>query len=108
MVEVLVALVVVSVGLLGMAGASALSLRAATSAARERRAVRRVDLRLAALSAGGCTHAASGTQYDPGAGVGERWTVGTAVRGVVMVEVTAWWVDAGRPRTLALRSALLC
>jgi hypothetical protein len=107
-VEVLVALVVVSVGLLGMAGTSALSLRTATSAAVERRAVHRLTLRLAVLSAGGCTRAVSGAQDDPGDGVRERWIVGVVTPEVAMVEATAQWREGGRPRALALRSALLC
>jgi prepilin-type N-terminal cleavage/methylation domain-containing protein len=106
--EVLVALVIVSVGLLGMAGTSALSLRAATSAARERRAVGRLALRHATLLAGGCAHAVGGARDDPGDGVRERWTVGPPARGVVMIDATAQWRDGDRPRTLQLRSALLC
>ena len=107
-VEVLVALVIVSVGLLGMAGTSALSLRSATSAAVERRAVDRLAHRLAALSAAGCTRAAGGERGDAGDGVTERWTIGAAAQGVAMVEATAQWRDGGRPRELVLRSALLC
>jgi len=107
-VEVLVALVVVSVGLLGIAGASALSLRSATAAALERHAVRRLTVRHAALAAGGCALAAAGVHEDSGGGVRERWTVGAPTGGVAFVDVTARWRDRGGPRALVLRGAILC
>src|SRR6476661_1454215 len=50
-VEVLVALVVVTVGLLGVAGASAMALRASNAALRERAAITRARTRLALLGA---------------------------------------------------------
>jgi prepilin-type N-terminal cleavage/methylation domain-containing protein len=107
-VEVLVALVIVSVGLLGMAGTSALLLRTATSAAREQRAVRRLDFRLAALAAAGCGRAAGGAAQDPGDGVRERWTVGTAEGGAALLDATAEWRDGRGLRAMSLRSAILC
>lgn len=107
-VEVLAALVVVSVGLLGMAGTSALSFRAATAAGRERRAVARLQLRLAMLSATGCRRAASGVEAGAVDGVLVRWTVADAVGGAALIEASAEWVEGGRSRSLALRSALLC
>ena len=107
-VEVLVALVIVSVGLLGIAGASALALRTATAAAREGQAVRRLHLRLAALTAAGCGRAEGGLAADPGDGVRERWTVGAPVRGAALLEATAEWRVGATTRALVLRSALLC
>ena len=107
-VEVLVALLVLSVGLLGLAGASALSLRTATSSAVERRAVHRLALRHAALSARGCVPAVVGVHEESGGGVREQWTVHAPARGVAMIEATARWLDGGRPRALVLRSAILC
>lgn len=106
--EVLATLVVVSVGLLGIAGASALSLRSATAAGLERRAVRRLAVRHATLSAGGCTRAAAGVHEDSGGGVRERWTVSAPMGGVALIDVTARWRDGARPRALALRGAILC
>ena len=107
-VEVLVALLVLSVGLLGLAGASTLSLRTATSAALERRAVHRLALRHAGVSARGCARAGGDVYEDSGGSVRERWTVGAPARGVAMIEATAAWRDGGRPRALVLRSAILC
>jgi Tfp pilus assembly protein PilV len=107
-VEVLAALVVVSVGLLGMAGTSALALRTSVASARERRALGRVELRLAALASAGCAAAAGGSAPDAGDGVRERWTVEAARRGAAMVEATAEWEENTRSRAMVLRSALLC
>ncbi len=107
-VEVLVALVILGVGLLGMAGSSVLLLRAGTSAALEQRAVRRLELRLASLIANGCGRAISGTQETAGDGVLERWTVEAAAHGAALIEASAQWRDGARARRLVLRSALLC
>ncbi len=107
-VEVLVALVILGVGLLGMAGSSALLLRTATSAALEQRAVRRLELRLASLIANGCGRAMSGTQENASDGVLERWTVEAAAHGAALIEASAQWRDGARARHLVLRSALLC
>jgi Tfp pilus assembly protein PilV len=107
-VEVLAALVVVAVGLLAMAGTSALSLRTAMAAARERRAVQRALTRLAILSAAGCGRAASGALDAPAEGMRERWVVTTPRAGVVMMDEWVEWQGGGRPRSLLLESALLC
>lgn len=108
LVEVMAALVIVSVGLLGMAGASTLSRRVASAAARELGALRRLELRLASLSAAGCARASSGAHDDPTESVRESWTVDAPSSGVVLVDATARWSEGGRPRVLTLRSALLC
>ncbi len=105
-VEVLVALVLVAVGLLAIAGTSALSLRTATSASRERLAVRQVDRRLARLTAAGCASAATGT--DSVQGMRERWSVADSGGGVASIEASVEWQAGARRRALTLRSALVC
>jgi Tfp pilus assembly protein PilV len=106
-VEVLVALMLVSVGLLGMAGTSALLLRTATTAARERSATRRAMSRLAALAAGGCARASSGALEEPG--VRERWRVAPPRAGIALVEASIDWQGrSSQRRTVLLQSALLC
>jgi len=107
LVEVLVALVVVTVGLLGVAGASALALRASSAALRERATVTRMRTRLALLSAAGCANAAGGQLSLP-AGLEDRWTVDPAVNGVRLVELRGEWDDVDHRRSVVLRSALLC
>lgn len=106
-VEVLVALMVVAVGLLGVAGASATALRASNAAMRERSAISRARTRLALIHAAGCAAAADG-ERKLGNGLADRWTVAAAVNGVRMVDVSVEWDDLGRRRAFHVRSALLC
>jgi prepilin-type N-terminal cleavage/methylation domain-containing protein len=106
-VEVLVALIVVAIGMLGVAGASALALRASSAALRERAATTRARTRLAMLEAAGCASATDG-ELPLGGGLADHWTIGSAANGARMVEVRAQWDDVGRRRTLVLRGALLC
>jgi Tfp pilus assembly protein PilV len=107
-VEVITALVILSVGLLGMAGTSALALRTAVTTTRERRALRRLELRLAALSAAGCARAASGADLLGRDSLREQWTVAAAARGAALVDATVRWGEGSRVRTVARRSAILC
>jgi Tfp pilus assembly protein PilV len=107
-VEVLTALVIVSVGLLAMAGTSTLSLRAAAAAARDRRALRHLDLRLAALTAAGCERAAGGAAADSRDSVHERWTVAPPLLGAALVDATVEWREGARMRSIVRRSAILC
>jgi Tfp pilus assembly protein PilV len=108
LVEVLFALVLVSVGLLGMAGSSALALRSAASAAREHRAARIAGARLARLTAAGCVAAQSGAERDDATGVTEQWTVDPRQGASATVQVHAEWMDGGRARSLTLQGGLLC
>lgn len=103
----LVALLVVTVGLLGVAGASAMALRTSGAALRERAAVTRARSRLAQLAAAGCAAAADG-EVRVGGVIVERWSVGPAVNRVRAVQVRTDWDDVGRRRTLLLPGALLC
>lgn len=107
-VEVLTALVVLTVGLLGMAGSSALALRTTSASTLERRALRRLDLRHAALASAGCSRAASGMAEDTRNGLREWWIVGPVVRGAVLVDAGVEWRDGAKVRTLARRGGLLC
>ena len=102
------ALVVVSVGILGIAGTSALSLGSIRAAERELGALRRLELRLAALTAAGCSDAVGGDLGAAGDAERETWTVEAASRGVALVEATIRWQEHGRPRRLTLRSAIVC
>jgi prepilin-type N-terminal cleavage/methylation domain-containing protein len=106
-VEVLVALIVVAVGLLGVAGTAAIALRSSSAATREQLAVSRARTRLALLESAGCSRAASGERLHH-AGLLDRWIVGPLTNRVRLVHVSADWDDTGRRRTLTLRSALLC
>jgi prepilin-type N-terminal cleavage/methylation domain-containing protein len=107
-VEVLVALVLLAVGLLGVAGNSAITVRASGGAARERRAVQRADDRLAALREQGCALARSGMLVDPGAALTERWTVASPSVGAALVDVEVRWRAPAGQRLLLLRGGILC
>jgi prepilin-type N-terminal cleavage/methylation domain-containing protein len=107
-VEVLVALVLLAVGLLGVAGNAAIAVRGSGGAARERRAVQRAGDRLAALREQGCVVARSGTLTDPAAALTEQWTVGSASSGAALVDVEVRWRAPAGPRVLLLRGGILC
>jgi prepilin-type N-terminal cleavage/methylation domain-containing protein len=107
-VEVLAALVIVSVGLLGMAGTATLSLRTVATARRERQALRRLALREAALAADGCARATGGLESDARDSLREHWTVAAPRGGAALVEVGVVWREGGQVRSIAHRSAILC
>ena len=107
-VEVLVALVLLAIGLLGVAGNGAIAMRASGGAARERRAAQRAVDRLAVLRAQGCAAARSGTLADPRAALEERWTVGAVTGGAALVDAEVRWRAPAGPRVLLLRGGMLC
>ena len=107
-VEVLVALVLLSVGLLGVAGNGAIAVRAASAAARERRAAQRAADRVALLRAQGCAVARGGLLVDSSAALTERWTVGATTSAAVPIDVEVRWRAPSGARTLLLRSGMLC
>jgi len=106
--EVVVALTLLAVAMLGMAGSSAITVRTTGAALRERRAVQRAADRLATLRALGCAAARSGTASDAWLALDERWTVTPAANGVALLNEQVRWRAAGGVRTLVLRSAVLC
>ena len=107
-VEVLVSLVLLAVGLLGVAGNGAIAMRASGGASRERRAAQRAGDRLAALREQGCASARSGVLADPAAALVERWTVGTVAGGAALVDVEVRWRAPAGQRVLLLRGGILC
>jgi prepilin-type N-terminal cleavage/methylation domain-containing protein len=107
-VEVLVALVLLTVGLLAMAGGSALAVRTSAAAARERRAAQRAADRIARLVAQGCAPARSGTYVDSAAALSEWWTVTTLVNGALLIDAHVRWTTSSGTRSMLLRSAMLC
>jgi prepilin-type N-terminal cleavage/methylation domain-containing protein len=106
--EVLVALVLFAVALLGLAGSSSVAVRVTGSALRERRAVQRAADRIAALRAQGCASARSGTATDPGLALDERWTISSPTGGVTLIDEEVRWRAATGTRVLLLRGAVLC
>ena len=106
--EVLVALVLFAVAILGVAGSSALAVRVTGSALRERRAVQRAADRVAWLRAQGCASARSGAVTDAALALDERWTASPQASGVTLIDEQVRWRTASGTRMLLLRSAILC
>ncbi|HEX7978436.1 MAG TPA: prepilin-type N-terminal cleavage/methylation domain-containing protein [Gemmatimonadaceae bacterium] len=106
--EVLVALVLFAVALLGVAESSALAVRVTGAALRERRAVQRAANRIASLRAQGCASARSGTATEAVLALDERWTISSTAGGVALIDEQVRWSAVGGTRTLLLRSAILC
>jgi Tfp pilus assembly protein PilV len=106
--EVLVALVLFTVALLGLAGSSAIAVRDTAASLRERRAVQRGADRVAMLRAVGCAAARSGSAIDPSLGLAEGWIVASQPGGLALIDEQVRWRAAGTPRMLLLRSAILC
>ncbi len=106
--EVLVALVLFAVAMLGVAGSSALAVRVTGSALRERRAVQRAGDRIASLRAQGCASVRSGSAADAALALDERWTISPQSGSVTLIDEQVRWRTASGTRTLLLRSAILC
>jgi prepilin-type N-terminal cleavage/methylation domain-containing protein len=107
-IELLVALVLVTVGLLGVAGNCALAIRITGSAARERRGAQRAADRIAILTSQGCATARSGTVGDAALALSEQWTVAGVANGIALVDAEVRWVTPVGSRQVLLRSAILC
>ena len=107
-VEVLVALMLVSVGLLGIAGSTALALRTTLDATRRREAAQRAASRVALLAAAGCDRATDGSVAADAWQVSERWTIVARANGFATVSDSVSWMSARGARWVALTSAFTC
>ncbi len=107
-VEVLVALMLVTVGMMAIAGSTALALRTTLDATRRREAEERATTRLSLLSAAGCAAASAGVSIDSTARVAERWWVVMQANGVATITDSVDWISARGPRSFALTSAVTC
>jgi Tfp pilus assembly protein PilV len=106
--EVLVALVLFAVALLGLAGSSAVAVRVTGAALRERRAVQRAADRIAMLRAAGCAAARGGTAIAKELALDDTWTITPLAGGVTLIDEQVRWRTTTGTRTLLLRSAILC
>lgn len=107
-VDVLVALMLIAVGLMGLAGSTTLALRTTLDAAHRREAAARVSSRLAQLEAAGCARAAGGFAADSSRQIAERWTVAARINGFSTVTDQVDWMSARGARSFALTSAIPC
>ena len=107
-VEVLVALMLLSVGLLAVAGSTTLALRSALDAGRTREATQRVSSRIARLAAAGCIHARSGSDVGAGSMLHEHWSVAAPAAGFSLVTDSVSWMSARGARSFVVTSAIPC
>ena len=107
-VEVLVALMLLSIGLMGVAGSTALALRTTLDSAHRRDAAQRAASRIALLSAAGCTGSVTGSATDAARQVTEHWTVGSQVNGFAEVSDSVSWMSPRGARAFSLSSAITC
>jgi Tfp pilus assembly protein PilV len=104
---VLVALMLITIALLGMAGSTTLALRQVTDAAGRRSATHSAVSRLGALASQGCSHATSGSVINAVQGQREHWTVVASATFVRVIDTVVWSSPRGT-RTLSLESAFPC
>jgi prepilin-type N-terminal cleavage/methylation domain-containing protein len=105
LVEMIVALTIIGVGLLALAGSAALVTRLMGGGARQTLAANLVQARLEALRATNCANVTSGTETIRGVVV--RWTSQAITRGK-SVTVTATYPMARGNRTQTYRTILPC
>ena len=107
-VEVIVALILVSIGLLGMAGSTALALRAAHDATQRRNSTHRLVSRHSQLAAAGCSGATSGSVTDTARALTETWLVTVQPSGFALVTDSLRWMTVRGPRSFVLSNAFPC
>jgi Tfp pilus assembly protein PilV len=107
-VEVLVALMLITVGLLGVAGSSALALRSALDATRQREAIRVAANRFALVASKGCGASVSGSSADSVRQMTEWWSVASSRNGFATMRDSLQWMSGRGVRRLAIQSALRC
>jgi type IV pilus modification protein PilV len=104
-VEVLVAILILSVGMLALAGTAAVVVRQTGSAARQTMAAAHAQSRFEQLRASPCAAMAGGA--DTLRGIVTAWTVTPVVR-ANDVTVTVTWPVSGGTRSRSYRSLVPC
>ena len=107
-VEVIIALMLVSIGLLAIAGSTSLALRTTLDAAGRNAAAQRAVSRVAQLAAAGCDRAAGGADADAARQVTERWTIVAQANGFAIISDSVMWTSARGARSFSLMSAFTC
>lgn len=107
-VEVLVSMMLVAVGLLAIAGSTALTLRTSNDSTRRHGAAQQSASRLALLTAAGCAGATGGSAVSADRLLTERWMVGARINGFRTVADTVRWTGVRGVRSFALVSAITC
>jgi Tfp pilus assembly protein PilV len=107
-VEVLVALMIVTIGLLGIAGSTALALRTAHDSVQRRNVMHRIVSRHSQLASAGCLNARSGSAADSARAISENWYVSIQRNGFALVTDSVRWMGPRGPRSFVLESAFPC
>ena len=107
-VEVLVALMLVTVGMMGIAGSTALSLRTTLDSARRREAAARATSRISQLASAGCARVTAGTSVDSTRQLNEQWWVVAHANGFTTITDSVDWSSARGRKSFALTSAITC
>jgi prepilin-type N-terminal cleavage/methylation domain-containing protein len=105
LVELLVSLVVLSTGVLALAGSARFVLRQATRSAMRSHAASLADARFELISAAGCVAASGGSRSVDG--IEETWSVRRDGRALVVVDTLRHRVGTGR-EVRAFERVLLC
>jgi prepilin-type N-terminal cleavage/methylation domain-containing protein len=104
-IEVLVALILITTALLGMAGSSSLAVRLITEASARRAALHRAQSRISSLESLGCLRASGGSLTSTT--ISERWTV-QGIGAFARVTDTVTWASPTGARRMVLESAFPC
>lgn len=105
-VELLIALIVLTVGLLALAGAAAIIARETAAARRELTLAWMARARLERLASEGCDTLDSG--LENGAGISERWTVAESRNDTRRITVTVRQVVLGGAVVRRLEGIVAC
>jgi Tfp pilus assembly protein PilV len=106
-VEVIVALMLLTIGLLGIAGSSTLAFQATHDILRRRAALASATQREARLRGTGCSQNSANSATDSRTAITERWTV--VIRGTFAeLEDSVSWRTSRGDASLVFRSAFQC
>lgn len=105
-IEVLVALMLVSIGMLGIAGSMAVALRTTNDVTARRNALRDAARRAALIQSSGCP-TAPGTSVNTRTQVRERWTASLSGGFAIVTDSLDWPGMRGRS-AMAIVSAVPC
>ena len=106
-VEVIVAMMIITVGLLGIAGGTTMALRSTFDTTRRRDAVEQAQARLAMVAASGCARASSGSATDAARHFTEQWSV-RGVGAFLVVTDSITWIGASGNGAFTLTTAVAC
>jgi prepilin-type N-terminal cleavage/methylation domain-containing protein len=105
LVETLIAIVVLAIGVLGLAGSAAVMTRQMGGGSRLAKAAVVASARLETLRAQDCTTIANGSASQQG--FSEAWTVTPVVRAVLVTETVTFWGER-RQRTQTYTTMWSC